>query len=59
VVGVTTDGAMKVRVAAAPEKGRANEELRAVLAEWFKVPKSNVEVLLGESSQRKRVRVHR
>jgi uncharacterized protein (TIGR00251 family) len=57
VVGVTTDGAMKVRVAAVPDKGKANEELRAVLAEWFKVPKSNVEVILGETSQRKRVRV--
>ena len=59
VVGVATDGAMKVRVAAAPEKGQANEELRVVLAEWFKVPKSNVEVLLGENSQRKRLRVHK
>ena len=59
VVGVTTDGAMKVRVAAVPDKGKANEELRAVLAEWFQVPKGNVEVLLGETSQRKRLRVHR
>jgi uncharacterized protein (TIGR00251 family) len=59
VVGVTTDGAMKVRVAAVPDQGKANEELRVVLAEWFKVPKSNVEVLSGETSQRKRLRVHR
>jgi len=59
VVGVTTDGAMKVRVAAVPDKGKANEELRAVLAEWFNVPKSNVEVLLGETSQRKRLRVYK
>ena len=58
VVGVTTDGAMKVRVAAVPDKGKANEELRAVLAEWFQVPKNNVDVLLGETSQRKRLRVH-
>jgi CheY-like chemotaxis protein len=42
VVGVTTDGAMKVRLAAVPDKGKANEELRAVLAGWFQVPKSNV-----------------
>jgi uncharacterized protein len=59
VVGVTTDGAMKVRIAAMPDKGRANEELRALMAEWFEVPKSNVELLLGETSQRKRLRVHR
>jgi hypothetical protein len=57
VVGVTTDGAMKVRLAAVPDKGKANEELRAVLAGWFQVPKSNVEIVLGETSQRKRLRV--
>jgi len=59
VVGVTTDGAMKVRVAAVPDKGKANEELRAVLAEWFNVPKSHVELLLGETSQRKRLRIRK
>jgi hypothetical protein len=57
VVGVTTDGAMKVRVAAVPDKGKANEELRAVLADWFDVPKSNVELLQGDTSQRKRLRI--
>ena len=40
VVGMTTDGAMKVRVAAVPDKGKANEELRDTLADWFKVPKT-------------------
>jgi uncharacterized protein (TIGR00251 family) len=59
IVGVTTDGAMKVRLAAVPDKGKANEELQAVLAEWFSVPKSNVELILGETSQRKRLRVRR
>jgi uncharacterized protein (TIGR00251 family) len=57
VVGVTADGAMKVRLAAVPDKGKANEELRAVLADWFQVPKSNVEIVLGETSPRKRLRV--
>lgn len=59
VVGYTTDGAMKVRVAAVPDKGKANEELRDVLAEWFSVPKSNVELLQGETSQRKVLRVRK
>jgi uncharacterized protein (TIGR00251 family) len=57
VVDVGTDGAMKVRVAAVPDKGKANEELCALLAEWFHVPKSNVELLSGETSHRKRLRV--
>ena len=59
VVGITTDGAMKVRVAAVPDKGKANEELREILAGWFKVPKSNVELLQGEASPRKVWRVRK
>ena len=59
VVGITNDGAMKVRVAAIPGKGKANEELRNTLADWFAVPKSNVELLHGETSQRKVWRVRK
>jgi uncharacterized protein (TIGR00251 family) len=59
VVGITADGAMKVKVAAVPDKGKANEELRDVLACWFKVPKSNVELLHGETSRRKVWRVRK
>jgi uncharacterized protein (TIGR00251 family) len=52
-----SDGALKVRLAAAPEKGRANQELIAVLAAYYGVRKDNVELISGETSQRKRVRV--
>ncbi len=57
VVGITADGVLKVRVAAVPDKGKANEELRDTLAVWFKVPKNNVELLHGETSPRKVWRV--
>ncbi len=57
VAGVTPEGALKVRVAAVPDKGKANEELRDTLAAWFKVPKSHVELIAGETSQRKIWRV--
>lgn len=59
VVSMTLDGAMKVRVAAVPDKGQANEELREVLAKWFKVAKNNVELLRGETSQRKVLRIRK
>ncbi|MBI4513187.1 MAG: DUF167 domain-containing protein [Gemmatimonadetes bacterium] len=49
--------ALKVRVAAAPQGGRANEEVREVLASILGVPLSRVEILSGERSRRKRVRV--
>lgn len=59
VVGLSTDGAIRVRVAAVPENGKANEELRDTLAAYFKVPKNNVDLLQGETSQRKLWRVRK
>jgi uncharacterized protein (TIGR00251 family) len=49
------DGALLVRVAAPPEKGKANEELRACLARALGLPKSAVELVSGAASRRKRV----
>jgi uncharacterized protein len=57
VVGAMEDGALKVKVAAVPEGGKANAELCAVLARHFGVPKQNVTVVSGLASTRKRVRV--
>ena len=59
VVGVTDEGLLKTRLAAIPEKGKANQELRRLLAEWFGVAVSGVEILAGETAQHKRVRVSR
>jgi uncharacterized protein (TIGR00251 family) len=56
-VGRLDDGTLKVKVAAAPERGRANEELRATLARFFGVALRDVEIVSGETSQRKRVRI--
>ena len=57
VVGLMDDGALKVNVAAVPEKGRDNDELRETLARHFEVPVRNVEVIAGLTSTRKRVRI--
>lgn len=57
LAGWMTDGSLKVRVAAAPEKGRANAELCALLASEFHVPRKSVEVVAGETSHRKTVRI--
>jgi len=56
VVGRHGEG-WKVRVAAAPERGRANEELLAVLAEALEVPRRDVALVSGGSSRRKVVEV--
>ncbi len=43
----------EVRVNAPPERGKANERIRELLAEYFKVPKSKVKLLRGETSREK------
>jgi hypothetical protein len=57
VVGTLADGTLRVKVTAAPEKGKANEELCNVMAKHFGVPRSSVRILAGATSQRKRIRI--
>jgi uncharacterized protein YggU (UPF0235/DUF167 family) len=57
VSDVMANGVLKVRATAAPEKGRANEEICAVLADYLGVPKRNLEVIHGHTSPQKRVRI--
>lgn len=57
IAEVMTNGALKVKVTAAPEKGRANEEICAVLADYLSVARRNIEIVSGFSSPRKRVRI--
>lgn len=49
--------ALKVQVAAPPEKGRANAELVALLSGLLGVPRASVSVAKGTSSRRKVVLV--
>lgn len=46
--------ALKVRVATPPERGRANEECRRLLAEAFELKESAVVLVGGETSRTKR-----
>ncbi len=57
IVGPMADGTLKVKIAAVPEKGKANAELRAFLAKHYGVPKSAVTIVAGETSALKRVRI--
>ena len=53
IVEVQADGTWRVKVAAVPEKGRANAELCEYLAKEFGVSRSKVDVVSGHTSQRK------
>jgi uncharacterized protein (TIGR00251 family) len=51
------EGAWRVRVAAPPVDGAANEELTRFLARALEVPARAVEIIGGHTSKTKRVRV--
>lgn len=49
--------ALKIRLAAPPIEGRANEALLRFLAELFAVPLRNIELLRGAQSRHKMVKI--
>jgi uncharacterized protein (TIGR00251 family) len=51
------DGALVVRLAAAPVDGAANDELIALLAKALKIPKRDIAIVGGERSRSKRIRI--
>jgi uncharacterized protein (TIGR00251 family) len=59
IAGELADGTLKVRVAAAPERGKANAELCAFLAREIGLPTASVEVVSGHASPLKLVRISR
>ncbi len=54
--GVLDDGVIRVRVAAPPEKGKANAELIRFLASELGLQTSRIEIISGAASTRKLVR---
>ena len=57
VDGVGEDGTLRVRVAAPPVDGAANEALRRLLARELRVPVSAVRIVAGAGARRKAVEV--
>ena len=57
LVGPHGDG-WRARVAAPPERGRANDELCRLLAAALGVPRASVRVVAGQGSRRKVIEVH-
>ena len=55
LVGFLEDGSLKIKITAAPEKGKANGEICAFLAREFGVGKRAVEIVRGETSPVKQV----
>lgn len=51
-------GAIKLRIASPPVDGKANEECRRFLARLVGVSASSIEIVSGDSSRDKIIRVH-
>ena len=51
------DESLKVKIAAPPVDGAANDEVVKLLAKAFGRPKADVEILSGHTSRTKRLRI--
>ena len=51
-------GNLKVRVKAPPINGQANQELIGLLAEYYNVSKSQIEIIKGRTSRNKVIRIN-
>ncbi|MGI8787573.1 MAG: DUF167 domain-containing protein [Pyrinomonadaceae bacterium] len=51
------NGALKIKINAPPVDGAANAELIKVLSKKFNVPKSAIEILKGQTSKTKQIKI--
>jgi len=56
-LGEIKEGRLKVRIAAAPEDGKANEELRSFFSKALGLPKKEIVLETGEKSRLKTLRL--
>jgi uncharacterized protein (TIGR00251 family) len=57
IVGELVDGTLKVKIAAPPERGKANQALIALLAGHYGVPRTAVTIVSGHTASLKLVRI--
>ena len=57
LAGYLPDGTWRIKIAAAPEKGKANRALCEFLAKHLGVSKSKVRIVSGETAHLKRIHV--
>lgn len=50
--------ALKIKITAPPDKGKANQALIEYLSEQLDIPKSQIEILSGETSRMKKIKIH-
>jgi uncharacterized protein (TIGR00251 family) len=55
ITGWLDDNTVKIKIAARPREGKANEELILFLAEYYKKPKSTIKIIRGATTRIKQV----
>ena len=56
-IEIGDDGLFKVRVTAAPERGKANDAVITLLSKLIGVPKRDIQIVRGHTARNKLVRV--
>ena len=51
------DGLLKVRLSSPPVDGKANDECVKLFSKLFKVPKTDISIIKGDRSKRKKVKI--
>lgn len=57
ITGWLDDNTVKIKIAAPPKEGKANQELIRFLAEYYKKPKSTIKLVRGAMTKIKQVEV--
>lgn len=52
---IKTDDMIKIKITAQPVDGKANKALIEFLSKQFKIPKTSIEILRGETSKEKTI----
>jgi len=56
IIGVYNDS-IKIAIAAPPVEGKANKKFITYLAKFFKIAKSKIEIVSGENSKNKLIKI--
>ncbi|XLQ20323.1 MAG: DUF167 domain-containing protein [Candidatus Moraniibacteriota bacterium] len=57
IVQKCSDNSYRIRTTIIPVDGKANKAILKLLADYFKVPKSNIKILKGQKSKNKIIEI--
>jgi uncharacterized protein (TIGR00251 family) len=57
IIGLMSGEALKVRIQAPPVEGKANAYLLKFLSKQWKIPRSSIEILSGETGRNKHLKI--